>query len=392
MTNALGTYNEATFRKMLDMYRSGARRIGMKGSRRSGKTWSIAQRELQNALQYNAVVNVATMTNEQGRLGVFADCCDIIKGTERLNEYLRVYSSPREIRCLSGGRLFFNSYQNAETAKGIACDDAFLNEANNFSLKQVQDIIASVRDLVILDYNQSPEWIDKIVPPECVIKTTWKDNAYLTEAQKQYFYDLKRNAESPKATAMDVWLYRVYYLGEDAELSGDIFTPENIPTIKEAPTGCGHILAFADPSAMRGADYFAMVLGCTDGKNIYILDSFSENDGRPKITCWNKLEEWRTKWDLESVYVEVNGAGVEFYEFLVNSNFPCASWCSRGNKFQRITDNYQPLTNRVVWTETEPNKAYLQQVFEFGQKCLHDDNIDAANSLYMLYKTLRLID
>ena len=152
----LGAVNRKIADRFLTLYRSGARRIALKGGRRTGKTCYVADRELTRCATKGAVVNVATMTQEQGRLGVYADACNIINGTDRLSEWLTIKQSPREITCPNGGRLFFNSYQNAETAKGIACDDAFINEANNFTIKQVQDIIASVRDCAIFDYNQSP--------------------------------------------------------------------------------------------------------------------------------------------------------------------------------------------------------------------------------------------
>lgn len=382
----IAQYNTHIQKAFLDLYRAGHRRIALKGGRRTGKTWFIMQRELTRCMTKGAIVNVATMTQEQGRLGSYADACNIIKGTPRLDEWLTVKQSPREIDCPNGGRVFFNSYQNAETAKGIACDDAFLNEANNFDIKQVQDIIASVRDCVILDYNQSPEWITKIVPPDAVIITRWQDNPYLTESQRQYFYDLKRNAESKDATAMDEWLYRVYYLGEDAEVQGEIFTPANIKKVAAPPADIGHVMVFCDPSSMRGADYFAMVLCATDGTNLYILDTFSENVGNPEIIAYRKLQEWHEQRDAESIYIETNGAGMAFFEFCANSELPVQAWHSSRNKFARITDNYQALTERVFFVDTPQNDAYLQQVYEFGQKCLHDDNIDAVNSAWCLYK------
>ena len=382
----LGVVNRKIADRFLTLYRSGARRIALKGGRRTGKTCYVADRELTRCATKGAVVNVATMTQEQGRLGVYADACNIISGTDRLSEWLIIKQSPREITCPNGGRLFFNSYQNAETAKGIACDDAFINEANNFTLKQVQDIIASVRDCAIFDYNQSPEWRAKIIPDDCVVMTWWWENPYLTPSQKQYFDDLKKNAESPDATAMDVWLYRVYYLGEDAEVGGEIFSPANIKKIAKVPDNVGRIIAFADPSAMRGADFFAMVIGATDGDKVYILDSFSENIGRPEITAYNKLVEWHEKYNCNQMYIESNGAGLSFYEFCYNSGLPVQTWASRANKFQRIADNYQALTERVVWLDTDANNEYLQQVYDFGERCLHDDNIDAVNSLWLAYR------
>ena len=168
------------------------------GGRRSGKTFAICQRLILLCSQHHRVVNVATMTAEQGRLGAYADCKTIIDLCPWLQPFVRAFESPREFRFANGSRIFFNSYQNSETAKGIACDYVFLNEANNFSQQQYVDLIANARRGVFLDYNPNVKfWVDEFFGDSDILHTTWKDNHLLTSMQLAYFEKLKSLERHP---------------------------------------------------------------------------------------------------------------------------------------------------------------------------------------------------
>jgi hypothetical protein len=227
-----------------------------------------------------------------------------------------------------------------------------------------------------------------------LIHSTWKDNeANLTPVQLAWFANLKARAESPDATSVDRALYAMYYLGEYAEIDGAIFTCANIRTAAELPRRENGDLAlrnfaiFADPSALRGADYFATCLTATDDDgNVWLVDSDSRNTGgREDVARW-MLDTCKT-WDVKRFYIETNGlVGIDFYEFAENSGLPVEGWYSRGNKYQRIVDNYQNLTTRLVVWDTPKNRAFLEQVYTFAEKCEHDDNVDALNSSYNMQR------
>lgn len=357
------------------------------GGRRSGKTFFICQELLLNAYQFGDVVNVASMTNEQGRLGAYADCKTIISGEPALQQYLDVLVSPKEIRCKhNSGVLFFNSYQNSETAKGVACDYLFVNEANNFSKQQVTDLMANVRKGIFFDFNPNVKfWIDDYFRDDEICHSTWKDNVrFLTKLQLEYFETLKRLGDRPDANAVDRRNYLVYYEGVYSELSGDIFTQTNIKTVDAVPEGVTlrDFAIFADPSALRGADWFAMVLSAkgSDG-SVYILDTFSRNVGTKELMA-RKIRQWCGEWDVnENIYIETNGIiGLDFYDFCNNSDLPIRGWNSRGKKFERILANFENITNVVYFVSNDELKPFLEQVYEFNERCEHDDNIDAVSS------------
>ena len=129
----INQYNERLYAKYYPIAKSGCRHFDFLGGRRSGKSYLIEQMLLGQVL-LGDVVSVATMTREQGRLGSYADVCDIIAGSPEIQPYLEILKTPRQINCTrNAGRMFFNSYQDPERAKCIACDWLYINEANNFN-------------------------------------------------------------------------------------------------------------------------------------------------------------------------------------------------------------------------------------------------------------------
>ena len=328
------------------------------------------------------------MTAEQGRLGAYADFSTIIKSEEYFFKVCTVFSSPREIRFKNGSKIFFNSYKNSETAKGVACDYLYINEANNFTKQQYTDLVANVRKGVFLDYNPNQKfWVEDYVTEDEILTTTWKDNyKNLTPLQLDYFFNLKKLAEKEGATDLDIRNYKIYYCGEYYELRGEIFNRYNLKITQKEPSNKKNIIIFADPSALRGGDYFALCLGCQgeDGK-IYILETHSTNVGS-KEEIIEVINKWRLRYDVKFIYIETNGIiGQTFYEDCQKVKMPITPYCSRQNKFERIVANYGKITNEVVFVDHPGLQGYLSQIFDFGEKCEHDDNIDAVNSLVTCY-------
>lgn len=353
------------------------------GGRRSGKTYGILTFFLLLGAIERIVVNIATMTQEQGRLGSHADAKDIIRNHPATFGNYEVLESPREIRNKkTGTRIFFNSYADSETAKGVACDYLFLNEANKFSKQQYIDLAVNARRGIFIDYNPTKRfWIDDFVQECDICHTTPFDNPYLPKVQLDYFRTLEALGTRENATEVDIYNYKVQVLGEYYELSGDIFTRDNIHFGTPSEPLQRYII-FCDPSALRGADYFACVLSATDGQHTWVVDTHSVNAGTPYDVC-KVLEDWCRSYDVGAIYIETNGLqGIEFYEFANNSLPYVQGWNSKGKKEERILSKYNAITDGVVFVENDNNRAFVQQVYEFSvhPKCEHDDNVDALAS------------
>ena len=321
-------------------------------------------------------------------MGAYADAKTIATLAPAVYGDIEVLSSPREFRMANGSRMHFNQYSNSETAKGIACDWLFVNEANNFTKQQYTDLKANARLGTFIDYNPNCEfWDVDFFTDDDICDTTWQDNPYLTPAQLEYFADLKRLAESPTATEIDRRNYSVYYLGKYYQLNGDIFSEDFFNWSRDVDFGrLGHFAIFADPSALRGSDYFALCLSARDADgHVYIIDTHSVNTG-DRAAIVRKIIEWCKTYDVAKVYVETNGIiGIDFHDFAVNSGLDVAGWYSHDNKFNRIIANYQNFRERVTILDTEQNREYMKQTYSFAERMKigeHDDNIDALNSSY----------
>lgn len=388
--------------------KSGCTRFDFMGGRRSGKTYFILQRLL-GFIQKGYVVSVATMTDTQGRLGAYQDAKDIITQSPHLAAHCTIGIQPRVIQHASGGRMFFNSYKSSETAKGIACDYLYINEANNFTEQQYIDLAASVRRAVFADRNPNTEcWTERNT--FSLIHSTWKNNAEnLTAQQLEWFADLKRKAESPNATGADIAFYRMYYLGEYAEIFGDIFTPSNIQREKVDVARLRNFAIIADPSNLTGADYFACVLVATDGARMYVVDVFSENTSDIPVNAtdwalwckrWEKVldqwREWIPRYDVRVIFCEQNGVGNEFLRYAKGEDVAnIKPFIASESKHKRILANYDNICSRVVFNEGERIDAFLSQVYEYAGKDkadAHDDNIDCVSTAFdIFYKQTRFM-
>lgn len=329
------------------------------------------------------------MTSEQGRLGAFADCKTIIDNAfENCNNFLQILESPREIRFYNGSRISFNSYQNSERAKGVACDYLFMNEANNFTKQHYIDLTANVRKGVYLDFNPNIKfWVDDYFGENDILTTTWKDNEYLSPMHFDYFAKLKELGDRPDASPIDRRNYLVYYLGQYAEIIGKIFIPSDFKIVDKLPDDLKNFCVFCDPSALRGADWFPIVLSAYSPieNKTYIIDVDSTNVGTRELQA-KKILNLCKKYDNVYVYIETNGIiGAEFYEYCINSGIPAMPWYSRGKKYDRIVSQYEEICN-LQFFNNERLGDFLTQVYDFDEKCDHDDNIDAITSSVFVQK------
>lgn len=382
--------------------------VKLRGARRSSKTWTVCQFALLDMLQEGDVFVFATMTDEQGRLGTYEDCKNIIATMPPgISQYYEVAKSPRQIVCRStphgrNGVIVFKSFQDSEMAKGIACDWVFINEANKFSYQQYLDLAANARKGVILDYNPNIQfWVDTI-PGEELVCTWQKNKKHLTDAQLQWFQSIYDAAHAPNATAADWYYYLVYYCGEYSELSGTIFTRGNIQV--DAPDEVpwdrlSHPILFCDPSALRDSDYFPAVIAATDEAtgDMWVLDVDSTNSSKPVLTDDPKADrmtrmlEMAAQFDGVTLWIEDNGLpGIEFIEDYCDAcGFEWRTWHQTKDKFERIVAHYQELTRKTHFVDNPRLGEFLKQVYEFAKKCEHDDNIDAVNSAWSILQHMR---
>lgn len=127
----------------------------------------------------------------------------------------------------NGSKIEFFSLDNSDKVHGPARDYLFINECQFISFEIFNQLDIRTRKQIFLDFNPTHEfWAHKRLKPmpeTAWIHTTYKDNAFLTEAQI-------RAIESRKDDK-DWW--EVYGLGLVGGLSGKIFPKINYITKEE---------------------------------------------------------------------------------------------------------------------------------------------------------------
>lgn len=194
----------------------------LQGGRRSGKTYSTFQflyLLCSGTERFHIQVATPTYSLLQATIQDFRDCIGLpVQGSKLLGDYAQT----------PNGSIFeFISYDKPEKAVGRKCDYLFLNESIFLPESVFITLIQGVRNGIILNYNPvASAWSDKYIAEDRhnFLKTTWKDNPYLTDYQKEEFENLKKRALSPTATILDQFYYKTYYLGDFTEVGGKVFT------------------------------------------------------------------------------------------------------------------------------------------------------------------------
>lgn len=126
----------------------------------------------------------------------------------------------------NGSKFLFRSFDTPEKCQGTSFDTLFLEEVLNISEQIVSVLSMSVTGQIFCAFNPTKSsFLDKYLLPNKsnLLVSTFKDNPWLTPEQREEFEHIKRKAMSPTASLFDVYQYKVYYLGEFAELSGRVF-------------------------------------------------------------------------------------------------------------------------------------------------------------------------
>ena len=184
--------------------------------------------------------------------------------------------------------------------------------------------------------------------------------------------------------------------GNYAEITGEIFTTENIHFTSIKPIGLHNYIIFADPSNAKGGDNFALTLTATDQVgNAYLIDSYSQNKIE-KVLMAEKIKEWQKDYPVQRTFIETNGQiGLKFYNDCRNSQIDVSAWYSRQDKFERIMSNFDVITEKLFVLDTPNNRDFVKQIYTFrspdskdenGKDVeFKDDNIDCLNNAIIVY-------
>jgi len=240
--------------------RSDKKIIVEQGGTRSGKTYNILLWLIFYYCAKNSgkTITIARKTFPAVRSSVMRDFLEILKGVELYREENHNKSSHEYM--LNGNRIEFISMDQPQKIRGRKRDLAFLNEANELTFEDWQQIVFRTNGRIILDYNPSDtfHWIyDRVIPRDDAdfYQTTYLDNPFLDDTIIQEIERLKETDEH---------YWRVYGLGERGTNRAQVFQFTTIQKIPDQAKFLSFGLDFGftnDPSAL---------VGCyQEGNNLY---------------------------------------------------------------------------------------------------------------------------
>lgn len=363
----------------------------IQGSKRSGKTFSILQHEGLKFFGNNQIkIQCFSDSPKQQNFGLMSDFQNIFnpvlaKTKSNATQKLFKYQNNELAFINVAGNVRADDIVNSLGA----CNDRYVNECNTWSRSAIEKLMINNTGQMFFDFNPYREfWINDFITEKNFLKTTWRDNPFLSQAQINLFLQWTEKGKQSEIGSYDYWRWQVMCEGNYAEMLGKIFTLENLHFCNSIPEGVNlfnHII-FADPSDAKGGDSFALTLTAlgTDG-NMYLLDSFSSNM-IGKVMIAEKIKQWQKDYPVVATYIETNGAyGTKFYNDCVLSQIPVDGWYSRKDKYERIMSNFDVITDKLYIVDNEANLDFLQQVYTFDINCEHDDNIDCLNNAIMAY-------
>lgn len=201
------------------------------GGTRSGKTYSICLALIELCWRNENAGMVITICRKTGP----ALSATVMRDFFSILEAEGIYDQSNHHRgnwtyVLYGNVVEFISVDQAQKLRGRKRDIVFINEANEISYEDWQQIIMRTTNRVIIDYNPSMEyhWIyERVIPREdaTFFKSTYLDNPFL---ERPVIDEIERLQKA------DPQYWQVYGLGERGVSMATIFTHweeiETIPT------------------------------------------------------------------------------------------------------------------------------------------------------------------
>ena len=203
--------------------------ISLQGSSRSAKTYSIIIRLIVFALQNPGTrISVARKTLPALKGSVLIDFKDILNRMEIWDS--KAFNKTELIYRFSNGSWFeFFSTDDEQKIRGRKRSILFVNEANEISYLEWQQLLMRTTIFSVLDYNPSfseDHWIEEVNkdPDTYHFISTYKDNPFL---EQKIVEDIEKLKDRNKS------LWTVYGLGLRAVIEGRIF--ENYEMIDGIP-------------------------------------------------------------------------------------------------------------------------------------------------------------
>lgn len=234
-------------RKNLKAFDDGKRIIVNQGGTGSSKTYSLCQLHIGLALKNaGGVMSIVRQTMPALRATAMRDFFTLL---EQLNLYdARFHDKTNNTYRLHGTLIEFFGLDESQKVRGRKRNTLWINEANELSYEEFQQLNLRTSGTIFLDYNPSDfdHWIyDRLLPrDDCeLIVSTYKDNPYL---------EPDKVLEIERLEKEDASMWRVFGLGLRAQRRSSIYSRydliDELPECEEYIWGLD--FGFNNPTAL----------------------------------------------------------------------------------------------------------------------------------------------
>lgn len=343
------------------------------GGSRSGKThnfikWAFLQTKL-GRFDLNIIAPSFKMLEQ----GSFIDVKNILK---EFAPDIKIPERATKIDLYNESRWTFEVVTNENEAKRNRVN-VFVNEADGVP-REVGMLLGRASGRKFLDFNPVKKfWAHEKINEDGsnLLSSTWHDNPFLSDAQLQWFADLKKHGEFAEEGSPERYAYEVYYCGNYSLLSGKAYEIEDFDIIEQAPEKFDYMISYADPSLGTGNDFFAVLLFGIKNKTVYAVDcifsQFVKTGGYiEKLNEWDK--EYNTPIDHyaegNGVSGVVTGAVNDTYQGVLHS-------VTNSTKKEADIIVYASIAKRFKFVRSQKMIEFLNQCAEFPN-AEHDDAPD----------------
>lgn len=279
------------------------------GGSSSSKTFSILQLLSVIAQTRRLTIDIAGESLPHLKRGVLRDFPFIFDQFD-LNFEMMFNRSDNFLKFSNGSKINFIALDNPGKARGSRRDILFINEANLIPYETAQQLFIRTHETIFIDYNPTNAfWVHSQIIPQNpnrykLIKSTYKDNQYLTQAEIDELESRRGDGNN------NFW--RVYGLGELGIAKGLIF--DNVKPISLSDEDIKHF-----DRIFEGIDWgfaidpfvFVKLYYNRKKRSIYVYDEIY----KVGLTNEEAIPMVKQKHNLRSVIIADNEEPKSIYEF-----------------------------------------------------------------------------
>lgn len=187
---------------------NGYRYLVNQGGSRSSKSYSILQIIIALCLKDKISVSIVRQSFPSLRASIMRDFFEILKDLDLYSESQH-HKTEHTYFFKNGSSVEFFATDSEQKIRGRKRNILYCNEANELSFDVFNQLVLRTSGQVIIDFNPSDteHWIYDLLKSEksILIKSTYKDNVFLSKEQKEYIENLINVDEN---------YYKIYALGE----------------------------------------------------------------------------------------------------------------------------------------------------------------------------------